>query len=98
MSGQNQKCLSISFRINEGVIEHNHREFITQNVDIQDNIVYQREDLKEFYQKLFGQTFVDYNASKVILSSEYLSTIFNHNPVSEFEILPFSFRKERFWF
>ena len=50
MSGQNQKRLSISLRIGEGVIEHN-REFIAKNVDrerIQDNIVYQREDLKEF--------------------------------------------------
>ena len=67
MSGQNQKSLSISFRIDNGVIEHNNREFIAKNVDrerIQDNIVYQQEDLREFYQKLFGQALADYNASK----------------------------------
>ena len=67
MSGQNQKSLSISFRIDNGVIEHNNREFIAKNVDrerIPDNIVYKREDLREFYQKLFGQALADYNASK----------------------------------
>ena len=67
ISKQNQKSLSISFRIDEGVIEHNNREFIAKNVDRErmgDNIVYQREDLKEFYRKLFGQALADYNASK----------------------------------
>ena len=100
MSGQNQKRLSISLRIGEGVIEHN-REFIAKNVDrerIQDNIVYQREDLREFYQKLFGQALVDYNVSKAILSSEYLSTIFNHKSVSEFQSLPHFFKKGQFGF
>ena len=32
MSGQNQKSLSISFRIDEGVIGHN-RNFIANNID-----------------------------------------------------------------
>ena len=67
MGEVNGKSLSISFRIDEGVIEHNNREFIAKNVDrerIQDNIVYQQEDLREFYQKLFGQALADYNASK----------------------------------
>lgn len=41
MSEINGKTLSISFRIDEGVIEHNNRIFIAKNVDgerVQDNI------------------------------------------------------------
>lgn len=67
MNEKNGKQLSISFRVDEGVVEHNNRDFIARNVDkerIGDNIVYQREDLREFYQKLFGQALADYNASK----------------------------------
>lgn len=67
MSEKNGKQLSISFRVDEGVVEHNNRDFIARNVDkerIADNIVYQREDLREFYRKLFGQALADYNASK----------------------------------
>ncbi len=67
MSEKNGKQLSISFRVDAGVIEHNNREFIARNVDgerIGDNIAYKQEDLREFYQKLFGQALADYNASK----------------------------------
>lgn len=41
MSEVNGKTLSISFRIDEGVIEHNNRIFIAKNVDgkrVWDNI------------------------------------------------------------
>ena len=47
MSEVNGKTLSISFRIDEGVIEHNNRIFIAKNVDserVQDNITYCRQD------------------------------------------------------
>lgn len=67
MSEKNSKQLSISFRVDAGVIEHNNRDFIARNVDgerIGDNIAYKQEDLREFYQKLFGQALADYNASK----------------------------------
>ena len=67
MSEKNSKQLSISFRVDAGVIEHNNREFIARNVDgerIGDNIAYKQEDLREFYQRLFGQALADYNASK----------------------------------
>ena len=67
MSEKNGKQLSISFRVDAGVIEHNNRDFIARNVDgerIGDNIAYKQEDLREFYQKLFGQALADYNASK----------------------------------
>ena len=46
MSEVNGKTLSISFRIDEGVIEHNNRIFIAKNVDgerVQDNITYCRQ-------------------------------------------------------
>ena len=52
MSEVNGKTLSISFRIDEGVIEHNNRIFIAKNVDgerVQDNITYCRQDIREAY-------------------------------------------------
>ncbi len=67
MSEKNGKQLSISFRVDTGVTKHNNRDFIARNVDgerIGDNIVYRREDLREFYRKLFGKALADYNASK----------------------------------
>ena len=48
----NGKTLSISFRIDEGVIEHNNRIFIAKNVDgerVQDNITFCRQDIREAY-------------------------------------------------
>ena len=52
MSDINGKTLSISFRIDEGVIEHNNRIFIAKNVDgerVQDKITYCRQDIREYY-------------------------------------------------
>ena len=52
MSEVNGKTLSISFRIDEGVIEHNNRIFIAKNVDgerVQDKITYCRQDIREYY-------------------------------------------------
>ena len=49
MSEVNGKTLSISFRIDEGVIEHNNRIFIAKNVDseqVQDNSTYWMQDRK----------------------------------------------------
>ena len=65
MSEVNGKTLSISFRIDEGVIEHNNRIFIAKNVDgerVQDNITYCRQDIREKYDELFGQALAEYNA------------------------------------
>lgn len=64
MSGQNQKNLSVSFRVDEGVVEHNNREFIAKNVDgerIADNITYVRRDIREMYNELFGKALAEYN-------------------------------------
>ncbi|MDE7194718.1 MAG: plasmid recombination protein, partial [Oscillospiraceae bacterium] len=67
MNGQNAKSLSISFRVDEGVVEHNNREFIANNVDgerVADNITYTRRDIREMYNELFGQALSEYNAKQ----------------------------------
>ncbi len=67
MNGQNAKSLSISFRIDEGVVEHNNRDFIAKNVDgerVADNITYTRRDIREMYNELFGQALSEYNAKQ----------------------------------
>lgn len=58
MSEQAQKSLSISFRVDSGVIEHNNRKIVAKNVDrarICDNIIYRKQDIKQKYAELFGQ-------------------------------------------
>ncbi len=65
MSEQNSKSLSISFRVDDGVIEHNNREIIAKNVDtarISNNIIYTKIDLKQFYEQIFGEALAEYNA------------------------------------
>lgn len=67
MSGQNSKSLSVSFRVDDGVTEHNNREFIADNVDgerISDNITYVRRDIREVYDELFGKALAEYNAKQ----------------------------------
>lgn len=59
--------LSLSVRVDSGVIGHNNRDFIAKNVNaelVNNNIVYKNEDLREVYQKLFSQALDEYNASK----------------------------------
>ena len=65
MSGQNSKNLSISFRIDDGVIGHNNRDFLAKNIDGErtgDNIIYAQKDIREMYNELFGQALAEYNA------------------------------------
>lgn len=67
MSGQNSKSLSVSFRVDDGVLGHNNRDFIANNVDgerTQDNIVYRQQDIREIYDNLFGQALAEYNAKQ----------------------------------
>lgn len=67
MSGQNAKSLSVSFRVDDGIVEHNNREFIASNVDaerVQDNITYCKRDIREMYDELFGQALSEYNAKQ----------------------------------
>lgn len=65
MSEQNSKTLSISFRVDAGVVQHNNRNFIAKNVDaerVSDNIIYTQHDIREMYNELFGQALAEYNA------------------------------------
>lgn len=67
MSERRKSGLSISFRIDEGVVEHNNREFIAKNVDrsrIPDNVTYRSDNIRDFYNELFGQALSEYNAKK----------------------------------
>ena len=67
MAEQTRNGLSVSFRLDDGIVEHNNREFIAKNVvreRIPDNITYKRENIREFYNQLFGQALAEYNARK----------------------------------
>ena len=67
MSGQNSKNLSISFRLDNGVIGHNNRNFLAKNIDRErtgDNIIYAQRDIREMYNELFGQALAEYNAKQ----------------------------------
>ncbi len=67
MSERRKSGLSISFRIDEGVVEHNNREFIAKNVDrarIPDNVTYRSNNIRDFYNELFGQALSEYNVKK----------------------------------
>ena len=59
------KALSISLRSNDGSIEHNNRDFFTDNVDKSrspNNITYVKRDLRELYHELFDEALAEYNA------------------------------------
>lgn len=52
MAEQTRNELSVSFRLDNGIVEHNNREFIAKNVireRIPDNITYVRKNLRDFY-------------------------------------------------
>lgn len=58
------EALSVSFRIGDGVLDHNNREFSPQNVDSSrtpDNVTYINRDLREFYDELFDEALAEYN-------------------------------------
>lgn len=58
------EALSVSFRIGDGVLEHNNREFSPQNVDANrtpDNVTYINRDLRELYDELFDDALEEYN-------------------------------------
>ena len=67
MGEVNGKNLSISFRLDDGVIGHNNREFIAKNIDAGrtgDNIIYAQRDIREMYNELFGQALAEYNSKQ----------------------------------
>jgi len=61
--------LSVSFTLGKASarkanIEHNNREFISNNVDVSrlaDNVTYIRQDIQEAYEDLFGEALREYN-------------------------------------
>ena len=60
-----EQKMSISFRVDDGVIEHNNRTVIAKNVDIsrtEDNITYINTDIRDFYNQIFGEALSEYNS------------------------------------
>lgn len=60
-------AVSLSVRVDAGVIGHNNRDFIAKNVNkdkVADNITYVKKDLKEVYQATFGKALEEYNAKQ----------------------------------
>ncbi len=71
--------LSISFRVDDGVIEHNNRFFLPKNVDPArtcDNITYKSENLREVYHRLFDEALEEYNSKK--RSNEKIADYYEH--------------------
>ncbi|MBP1550051.1 MAG: plasmid recombination protein [Oscillospiraceae bacterium] len=67
MMSNEVKALSISFRSDDGCIEHNNRDFFTDNVDksrTPNNITYIKSDLRELYHELFDEALAEYNAKQ----------------------------------
>lgn len=62
--GGSQK-LSLTFRVDKGVVEHNNRTFVAKNVvreRIPDNIIYTQENIREKYHEIFDEALAEYNA------------------------------------
>lgn len=75
-----QKRLSISFRSDDGCVEHNNRDFLTDNVDksrTPDNITYVRRDLREVYHELFDEALAEYN-SRQTRSDRQINDYYEH--------------------
>ncbi len=71
--------ISISFRVDDGVIEHNNRNFLPKNVDPArtcDNITYKSEKLREKYHQLFDGALEEYNSKK--RSNEKIADYYEH--------------------
>lgn len=80
MSEVNRKNLSISFRVDNGIVEHNNRDFIAKNVDrerIGNNIIYCKQDIRQVYNALFGQALEDYN-TKQTRADRKISDYYEH--------------------
>lgn len=60
-------AVSLSVRVDAGVIGHNNREFVAKNVNkekVSDNIVYVQKNLKEVYKEIFSEALEKYNAKQ----------------------------------
>ena len=59
--------ISVTFRVDKGVLEHNNRTFLAKNVvreRVPDNIIYKQEDIREKYHELFDKALEEYNTGK----------------------------------
>ena len=80
MGKVNGKSVSVSFRVDAGVIEHNNRKFFANNVDRSrtgDNIIYQQRNIHEMYKVLFGKALKEYNA-KQTRADRKISNYYEH--------------------
>lgn len=71
--------ISISFRVDDGVIEHNNRIFLPKNVDPArtcDNVIYKSENLQKLYHQLFDKALTEYNSKK--RSNEQITDYYEH--------------------
>lgn len=83
-------AISMSVRVDAGVIGHNNRSFVAKNVNaekVSDNITYVQKDLKETYKEIFSEALEKYNAKqnrsdRVI--KDYLEHIKNGNQEKPF--------------
>mgnify|MGYP000760441587 CR=1 FL=1 len=58
---------TISVVKGKGSIQHNNRQFLTENIDrqrVKENIIYVQQDIREAYQQVFGKAVADYNAKQ----------------------------------
>ena len=65
---------TISFVKGRGSINHNNREFITDNVDqdrIKDNIVYVQKRLLDAYEEFYGEAIRDYDEKQKRKDRQY---------------------------
>ena len=80
MNEQQNNGLSVSFRIDDDIIEHNNRSFIAKNVvreRIPDNITYKKQNIREFYSELFGEALAEYN-SRMKRRDRIISDYYEH--------------------
>ena len=75
----NNPKLSLTFRVDSGILEHNNRTFKAKNVDASrtsDNITYKAENIEEKYHELFDKALDEYNARK--RSNETIHDYYEH--------------------
>ena len=75
----NAPKLSLTFRVDSGVLEHNNRTFKAKNVDASrtsDNITYKSENIEEKYHELFDKALDENNSRK--RSNEKIPDYYEH--------------------
>lgn len=74
------EAMSLSVRVDAGVIGHNNRSFVAKNVNadkISDNIIYVQKDLKETYKEIFSEALEKYN-TKQTRSDRIIKDYYEH--------------------